>query len=70
VRLNDSHISDHRSYPACNPLDRGQGSRWVAFREADSRARIIDLTGASQIRIERCQRGPGFAELPKPGLGG
>jgi hypothetical protein len=70
VCLNDCHVADSRSYPVQGIADRGESGGRVALGEADSRARIADLGGACQIRIECCQRGPGLAELPESRLGG
>jgi hypothetical protein len=70
VRFNDCYIADSRSYPGEDIPERVESSGGAALGEADGRAGITDLGGACRFRVECCQRGPGLAELPEPGMGG
>ena len=70
VRLHDRDVPEDRCRAIQNIGHRGQGSGRIAFREADYRAGVTDLTGAGPLVPERCERGAGFAGHPETGLGG
>ena len=66
----DRDVTDARGRAIENMLHSAQSSGRIAFREADHRARITDLTGAGPLVIERRERRAGFARPPEAGLGG
>jgi hypothetical protein len=70
LSFNDRDNSDGRGRARQDLLQRFEGSRRIALREADRRVSVPNLA-RSRFRVgERLKRGARFASHPQAGLGG